>query len=169
MGTSRAMAPQFPTCISRPALRVISVPSIETRTSLPPEVSSAAEARRFVRKALGESGLSGSEEVAMPAASELVTNAVLPARSVFELVLQTRADEVRVEVHDSSPVLPTRKHYGVDAGTGPGIMLVDALAEGWGGEPTGSGKVVWFETRAAEDAAPLAFELAAETLADLEA
>jgi anti-sigma regulatory factor (Ser/Thr protein kinase) len=132
-------------------------------------VASAAEARRFVRHALADCGLSDCEEVATLAVSELVTNAVLHARSVFELVLQASGDEVRIEVHDASPILPVRKNYGIDAGTGRGMLLVEALTERWGAEPTGSGKVVWFEirSRGAEEER-MAFELDAETLADLE-
>ena len=102
--------------------------------------------------------------------SELVTNAVLHARSVFELVLRTTDDHVRIEVYDASPVLPSRKHYGIYAGTGRGILLVEALTEEWGAEATSSGKVVWFViANTGGDDEPMAFELDAETLADLEA
>ena len=113
-----------------------------------------------------EWGFDDCEEAATLAVSELVTNAVLHARSVFELVLRSTAHDLRVEVHDASPVLPARKHYGVNAGTGRGMLLIEAMTDRWGAESTGAGKVVWFELRSGRSG-DVAFELDAETLADL--
>jgi anti-sigma regulatory factor (Ser/Thr protein kinase) len=143
---------------------------IETRTSLPPDVTSAAAARRFVRDALSNWDLLDCEEVTTLAVSELVTNAVLHARCGPDLILQFAGRRLRVEVHDTSHVLPARKRYAIDAGTGRGMLLVEALVGGWGVEPTASGKVVWFEVRPGQGGGrrPMAMELDPETLADLE-
>ena len=130
-------------------------------------MSSAAAARRFVRETLTDWGFDDCEEAATLAVSEVVTNAVLHARSEFDLVVRSTADELRIEVYDASPVLPARKHYGVNAGTGRGMLLIEALTERWGAEPAGSGKVVWFVLRSSGEA-EFAFELDADTLADLE-
>lgn len=145
-------------------------PAIETRTSLPSDVTSAAEARRFVRNALSAWDLDDCEEVTSLAVSELVTNAVLHARCGPDLVLSYDDQRLRVEIHDISRVLPARKRYAIDAGTGRGMLLVEALVGSWGAELTASGKVVWFELRPGEGETNPPFEMALdpETLADLQ-
>jgi hypothetical protein len=77
--------------------------------------------------------------------SEMVTNAVLHARSPSELVIRLDAPRLRVEVHDGSGRAPTRKNYAEDAGTGRGMMIVENLASAWGVDLRDAGKVVWFE------------------------
>jgi len=141
--------------------------AIEQRTSLPSDISSAARARRFVREVLSEWELDVCEEVASLAVSELITNAVLHARSAPELVVRLIEERLRVEVHDASPALPARKHYAVDAGTGRGLLLVERLVGAWGVEPTDDGKVVWFEIDPSEaEGASMGFD--AEAVDDLE-
>ena len=147
---------------------VTNLPPIESRTSLPPEVSSAGEARHFVRNTLSAWDLLDCEEVTSLAVSELVTNAVLHARSRAELVMAFAGESLRVEVHDESPVMPSRKRYAIDAGTGRGMLLVEALVGSWGADLTATGKVVWFELRIGDAPPPAAFELDADTLADLD-
>jgi anti-sigma regulatory factor (Ser/Thr protein kinase) len=76
--------------------------------------------------------------------SELVTNAVLHARSEVELRLSNSADAVRVDVVDAStrpPVLRTRDDAAM---TGRGLALVAELSAQWGVEETEGGKSVWF-------------------------
>jgi hypothetical protein len=102
-------------------------------------------ARRFTRETLEAWRLDDFVDTAVLLVSELVTNAVLHARSGVEVVVDGGPGRVRVEVHDSSIVLPSRRHYGIQAGTGRGILLVEEMASGWGAETTESGKVVWFE------------------------
>ena len=130
------------------------------------DTSSAGAARRFVRNTLEAWGADEHAETATLLISELVTNAVLHARSGPEVVLQFEDTVLRVEVHDRSPVLPARRHYGLQAGTGRGIVLVEEMASGWGAEPTASGKVVWFELGPGSGLAQ-SFMLDGETLADL--
>jgi len=48
-------------------------------------------------------------------------------------------------VSDDSPEIPVPRVPTVEAVTGRGLMIVDALASSWGVEPNGSGKTVWFE------------------------
>ncbi len=50
-----------------------------------------------------------------------------------------------MEVADRSPALPAAKQYVADAGTGRGLMLLDAMAAAWGVEAGPLGKVVWFD------------------------
>jgi anti-sigma regulatory factor (Ser/Thr protein kinase) len=77
--------------------------------------------------------------------SELVTNALLHARSAPTVELSRDGDRVRIGVRDDSPVVPRRRRYANDAATGRGIALVEQLATDWGSERVGDGKRVWFE------------------------
>jgi anti-sigma regulatory factor (Ser/Thr protein kinase) len=77
--------------------------------------------------------------------SEVVTNAVLHARSRSTLRVQVDGEIVRVEVHDDDPTLPVRRDHDLHAPTGRGLRLLDELTTAWGAEAHGHGKVVWFE------------------------
>src|SRR5206468_2951238 len=77
--------------------------------------------------------------------SELVTNAVLHARTDLTVAVERRGENVRVSVSDGSARQPRLRHHSVEAGTGRGLLLVERMARRWGVEPAGTGKVVWFE------------------------
>ena len=77
--------------------------------------------------------------------SEVVTNAVLHARSPSVMTVTVDGDRVRVEVVDRDPTLPVRRAHDVHAPTGRGLLLLDDLAAAWGAEARAPGKVVWFE------------------------
>jgi GAF domain-containing protein/anti-sigma regulatory factor (Ser/Thr protein kinase) len=80
------------------------------------------------------------------AVTELVTNALLHAGAPVLLRLMPILDGVRVEVQDSSPVAPVRAQVSIEAMTGRGLALVDALVPRWGVDRVpGGGKVVWCE------------------------
>lgn len=110
-----------------------------------PDVSSAGGARRFVAAALEGWGLGRLEEVACLLVSELVSNVVLHAGTELDVRLRRFDTRVRVEVHDGSPQLPERKYYSPTSTTGRGLVFIAELAQSWGWEATGDGKVVWFE------------------------
>ena len=98
--------------------------------------------------------------------SELVTNAVLHARSRPELKLRLTRDRLWVGVADTTPISPVRKRYGPEAATGRGLLLVERMAAAWGTSVSEQGKVVWFELSPdAGESTALALE--AEALADL--
>jgi anti-sigma regulatory factor (Ser/Thr protein kinase) len=91
-------------------------------------------------------------DVARLLTSELVTNAVRHGDAPVWLGVRCDAEVLRVEVGDSSPVLP-------DAPAGPpepaadggrGLLIVAELAKDWGATPAADrpGKTVWFELRA---------------------
>jgi hypothetical protein len=94
---------------------------------------------------LDQWGYADVSDIVVLLVSEMVTNAVLHARSPSELVLRLDVPRLRVEVHDSSGRAPTRKNYAEDAGTGRGMMIVENLASTWGVDLRDAGKVVWFE------------------------
>jgi anti-sigma regulatory factor (Ser/Thr protein kinase) len=116
---------------------------------LPPTTDSVPLARRFVRSALRESRC--DVDTVLLLVSEVVTNAVLHARSGIRLEVEDREDTARVEVHDGSPVPPRLHHFRLTSGTGRGLRMLDQLATTWGVEPGPDGKVVWFEVGTAED------------------
>jgi anti-sigma regulatory factor (Ser/Thr protein kinase) len=78
-------------------------------------------------------------------ASELVTNAVLHGAAPFRIAVETDAGRVRVTVTDGSTDPPLLMDEDDQRISGRGMRLVDVLANGWGVEPNGTGKSVWFE------------------------
>ncbi|HZD66218.1 MAG TPA: ATP-binding protein [Acidimicrobiales bacterium] len=120
-------------------------PPRSAEVQLSPTPASVGAARRFVTDALAGWGAAEQAEVAALLTSELVTNALLHARSGTRLVLTLEDDQgLRVDVHDDSPRLPRRQRYRDLASTGRGVVLLDALADRWGAEPARDGKRVWF-------------------------
>ncbi len=117
----------------------------EARLALRPVPASAALARRFVDETLGGWGCDGFLDASRLLVSELVTNAVLHARTDLTLVLRLRRGGVRIEVHDSSPAAPVVRRYEDGAMTGRGLSLVEDMAGRWGVSPHPDGKAVWFE------------------------
>ncbi len=79
--------------------------------------------------------------------SELVTNAVLHARTPVVVGIHNRSGEVRIEVHDHSGLYPRLHAFSATSATGRGLRLLDSLAKRWGVEPDadGVGKTVWCE------------------------
>jgi anti-sigma regulatory factor (Ser/Thr protein kinase) len=120
---------------------------------LPPRATSAREARTKVRAMVGEwpAPCAAALQVLV---DELVTNAILHARSDAELIATIDGRAARVEVRDRSARLPTALHYGPSSVTGRGLHLVEALARRWGVDEEPGGKVVWFELDCDHDDAP---------------
>lgn len=116
---------------------------------LEPIARSVGEARRFVQDVLERKGRGPWVDAAVLVVSELVTNAVIHARTQLEVrVVITAGPVVQVEVHDCSDLPPRTKNYSNRSGTGRGLLLVDALAANWGSRPACDGKVVWAEIAA---------------------
>lgn len=136
-------------------------------TTLPAETSSVPTARRFVRTALEGQGLLAAYDAAEMLVSEVVTNAVLHARTEFTVEVLRTGDMVRVSVMDLSSAIPRQRRYGTGSTTGRGLRLVATLAVAWGVDRTAAGKTVWFEVPAAGDAGTLEEPWAAD--ADMDA
>ncbi len=112
----------------------------------------AAAGRDFVRCTCLLWGLEATLDAALLVISELVTNAVVHARSPVTVRLRLRPDRLLVEVEDEDSQLPVlQQHSDWDALGGRGLMLVDALAARWGSQPCPFGKVVWAELPLAPD------------------
>jgi anti-sigma regulatory factor (Ser/Thr protein kinase) len=119
---------------------------------LPPELSSPRRAREFAINGIGTDDDGLCDTVAL-LVSEVASNAVLHARTPFQVTLHADEQRIRIEVTDSSSAQPVVKQYRADSVTGRGLHLVEAAASRWGIEPTASGKTVWFEVDRAEDEA----------------
>lgn len=120
-----------------------------------PDAGSVPGARRFVTQTLRRWQLDQAADAAEMLVSEVVTNAVLHARTEFTVEV-TRADfgagdVVRVRVVDASSALPRQRNYEADSTTGRGIRLVETLSARWGVESLisvaggGPGKAVYFD------------------------
>lgn len=118
--------------------------SLKESLHLEPEPESAGMARNFLRDVLSRAERLDCLEVAELACSELVTNAVLHAHTPLEVTVSV-ATSIRVEVKDSSPVMPAHRGYDTQATTGRGLSLVAAITDDYGVVEGGlSGKTVWF-------------------------
>jgi anti-sigma regulatory factor (Ser/Thr protein kinase) len=76
--------------------------------------------------------------------SELVTNAVLHARTDMVLTVEEREGGVRIAVTDHSPVSPALRRHSPTSTTGRGLRLLNQLADNWSVEDDNGGKTVWF-------------------------
>ncbi len=124
---------------------------MEMAVRLRPEPQSAGMARAWIREQLTSMGHPELVDSAQLATSELVTNAVLHARTRITVAVRDQGDEVLIEVADTSanrlaPALgEALNHDGALTTVGNGLQIIGALARRWGVRERGrSGKVVWF-------------------------
>jgi anti-sigma regulatory factor (Ser/Thr protein kinase) len=108
------------------------------------EPASARMARRWAAGVARDWGMAEVETLAL-LTSELATNAVVHAKSEFEVTLTIGLERVRVEVADSDPRVPVVLTMSIDGTAGRGLGVVQALATAWGFAERTPGKAVWFE------------------------
>ncbi len=114
------------------------------REPLLPVHGACAVARRVVRDACLAWQVAGRVDDAEIVVSELVANAVRHAAPPLELLVTVRERYLHISVRDGSPVRPRRVLPDPDtAEGGRGLLLVDAVAAGWGTTEVAGGKVVW--------------------------
>ncbi|WP_165865546.1 ATP-binding protein [Vallicoccus soli] len=134
------------------------------RARFPAASASVPAARRLVRGHLGAGTV--PDDVVADAevcVSELVTNAVLHARTELEVLVALASGAVRLEVLDRSARVPRQVVHSDGAVTGRGLEMVQALCRAWGVDPRpGVGKVVWCELDLAP--APVAEDLDVDAL-----
>jgi anti-sigma regulatory factor (Ser/Thr protein kinase) len=112
---------------------------------LDPVKQAAADARRATRLWLGEASLPGNRfDDLLIVVSELVSNAVIHARTRLRLVIRYDGRHLLTEVFDGDPQLPVPPDHPGDVG-GRGLFLVDRLSHRCGSEAVGVGKRVWAE------------------------
>ena len=117
------------------------------RLELPGTPVAPSVARLFVRNLCQEWGADEVCDVAELLSSELVTNAVIHAKSPVELAAAYDDSLVlRIEVYDRSPddVDRTPQTPAEGAEGGRGLAIVARLAFRWGVDPCSTGKRVWF-------------------------
>ena len=106
-----------------------------------PTVASPALARAYCDDVLEASGHLDRGNDARLVVSELVTNAVVHARTTIELMVVVHEDVLRIEVTDLGVDLP--QIWARDDSSGRGLPIVEALGRAWGVLELGSAKTVW--------------------------
>jgi anti-anti-sigma regulatory factor/anti-sigma regulatory factor (Ser/Thr protein kinase) len=127
-------------------------PYLREELLLAPTPSAAAAARGFVGDVLGYWRLALPDstvlEPAVAVANELVTNAVIHARTDLRLRLELRGDWLHIAVRDGSPRLLRLVAAKPETEGGRGLLLVEQLARAWGvHRPPDGGKIVWCTLR----------------------
>lgn len=111
---------------------------------LPATARSVTDARRFVTDALRSWGRGELADTAALLTSEVVTNAVLHARTTVDLVIRELRDGIAVEVSDGSRMPPQGRRTTPQSTTGRGMTLLDQLAATWDVDVRANGKTVSF-------------------------
>jgi anti-sigma regulatory factor (Ser/Thr protein kinase) len=124
-------------------------------TDFPRREDAPGLARGFVEDALAAAGRKGDCPEALLLVSELVTNAVVHARSgAIRLEVQVDDGTLRCVVVDDDPDRqPTVRADAAKGVGGLGLVIVDAVATRWGCDIDGDTKSVWFELDPEHDGA----------------
>jgi anti-sigma regulatory factor (Ser/Thr protein kinase) len=123
------------------------LPALPVPVVLPARATSPAVARRLLHDALSSDLTRQILDDVDVMVTELVTNAVLNARTPCEVTVTfMKHDRLRVAVHDYDPSPPQPTPVDPMSSGGRGLHIIEALAADWGTDehPT-NGKVVWFE------------------------
>lgn len=113
--------------------------------TLAPELSSVRQARRLVQGVLRDWSRGDIADEVLLLTSELVTNAVVHARSEVQLTLVAMGNTVRVEVADSGHGNLQLREPDEEAVNGRGLLLVEKMSRTWGTSADEARKTVWFE------------------------
>jgi anti-sigma regulatory factor (Ser/Thr protein kinase) len=116
-----------------------------SRFVLEADAASPRVARERFRAELAGWGTAESRDRAVLLVSELVTNAVVHARTPITVRLELAPGCASVEVSDDSERLPEPRMPRADRPGGRGLHLLEELTDGWGVRPGRVGKTVWFE------------------------
>ncbi|SNQ47239.1 conserved hypothetical protein [Frankia canadensis] len=125
--------------------------------ALPAVAASAGQARMAIRAVLVDYGIASVEDATL-LVSEVVTNAVLHARSDLVLRAFLEPGRLRISVEDREGAHLPRPGAAAenrpDPESGWGLLLVEAMSLAWGVETTGDGKRVWFDIEVPDGAGP---------------
>lgn len=135
-----------PSVLDQPSAPIDPRPEAARRhLDLDPVPASVGVARQFIREVLADAG-DDTRETVLLLASELVTNAILHARTPVQLGLLLDGEDVLVSVADRRSDhgdLAPKSHSRTRPG-GRGLRLVADLSESWGAVNHAAGKTVWF-------------------------
>jgi anti-anti-sigma regulatory factor len=110
---------------------------------LEPTVEAPRTGRALAAYACWQWDLPEPTTTAQILASELIANAVRHARTPVGFAITLRDGELRLSVLDGV-AMPVRMRTPTELDEqGRGLLIVDAVSNGWGSLPLGSGKVVW--------------------------
>lgn len=124
------------------------------RREFPPAPETAAAAREFVHDTLLSWGVPDPFDDVILLVSELVTNAVIHARSALDVTVRRAEGATEVMVTDSAPeravpqagplAVDTSPSRGDERSGGLGLALASAIASSWGVSYGRNDKAVWF-------------------------
>jgi anti-anti-sigma factor len=118
------------------------------RQRIDPDRNAPSVARAAVHDFCQAQRVGGDGDAAQLVASELVTNAVVHARTLIDLTLRLIPPHLHIAVRDCGD--GQARIGGIideSSETGRGLLLVDALATAWGTFVPDVGKVVWATVR----------------------
>lgn len=130
---------------------------------------SVGDARRAVVELLSGQDRDDLVETAELLVSELVTNALVHAGTAIDVAASLDETGLRVEVADGSPHFPVRRRYAPTAGTGRGMMMLEAMVDAWGVARRSGGKAVWFLISHADEGGESVTELRMDESGELTA
>ncbi|GAA0460536.1 hypothetical protein Ade02nite_14850 [Paractinoplanes deccanensis] len=124
------------------------------RRHLGPVLGSAAEAREMLGEACLMWDVGHLADNARLVASELASNAILHARTEFDITASFTGQFVRIAVRDGCHAMPRVVEAApgssiIRAGSGRGMRLVTAASTHWGATRLRDGKIVWALIKAA--------------------
>lgn len=110
-----------------------------------PRPGATGAAREFVSRALYDWQVPDPWPILL-ACHELVANALWHAHTSALLSIRYHGGRVRIEVADADPRAPHRlPEPDPTEPSGRGLVIVARLADRWGVELAGTGKIVWAE------------------------
>lgn len=121
---------------------------------LPGSRQSVGVARRFVADAVDGCVDDDQLDTATLLVTEVVTNAVLHARTDVSVHVVAGPSGVLVLVADGSTSRPLRRPHGEESVSGRGLELVEGLADDYGVLTTSTGRTVWFSLGSAHAPGP---------------
>jgi len=124
---------------------VVALGGAEAARVFPWDLLAVGASRKFVIDTLIAWNLRHVIDDAALIVSELATNAVLHGRSAFTVLLSSEAGTLCISVRDDSASVPSVKNPTATTISGRGLRLVAAVAQRWGTERDGDGKLVWAE------------------------
>lgn len=116
-------------------------------TTVPAESTAPGQARAWTARTLAGWGVTGDPvDVALLGVNELVTNALLHARTAARIELDLDDRRLLVLVSDGGLAGELeRQETDPAAGRGRGLLLIEAMTDAWGSERSSRGTTVWFE------------------------
>ena len=108
----------------------------------PPQAISVTAARVEAAALLAELEIDHTYETEI-IVDELAANAVVHARTDFELTIERWQNGLRIIVRDLSKLKPYIQYPDALAESGRGLFMLADVADDWGYHPTEDGKCVW--------------------------